>query len=134
LKFIGFTTEAPTDPNGWKFATHPMAPAVGLRAGPHFLCIYADYPAGDNAVAAYQDLLREVNRLNAVQWLVRCTLVTHERGASGQLSIRLQANLPIGLPTEELGACLFAWIRESTHIERAARLRAWASEDSIARN
>ena len=36
----------------------------------------------------------------------------------------------MGLPAEELGACLFTWIRESTYIERAARLRAWASEDT----
>ena len=131
LKVIGFTTEATADPNGWHFATNPMAPAVGFRAGPHFLCLYADYPAGQHGAGVYQDLLREVNRLNAVHWLVRCTLVTRESAANAQLSIRLQANLPIGLPAEELGACLFAWIRESTYIERAARLRAWASEDSV---
>lgn len=131
LKFIGFTTEAATDANGWHFASNPMAPAVGFRAGPHFLCLYADYPAGHHGTAGYQHLLREVNRLNAVHWLVRCTLVTREIGANAQLSIRLQANLPIGLPAEELGACLLAWIRESTYIERAARLRACASEDSV---
>jgi len=58
-------------------------------------------------------------------------LVPRQIAANAQLSIRLQANLPIGLPAEELGACLFAWIRESTYVERAARLRAWASEDSV---
>lgn len=134
LKFIGFTAEAATDPNGWQFASNPMAPAVGFRAGPHFLCLYADYPAGHHGAAEYQQLLREVNRLNAVHWLVRCTLVTRESGANARLSIRLQANLPIGMPAEELGACLFAWIRESTYVERAARLREWASEDSITRD
>lgn len=130
LKFIGYTTEKSTDPNGWLFATNPMAPAIGFRAGPHFLCLYADYPAGHCGAAGHQDLLREVNRLNAIHWLVRCTLVNRDSGADAQFSIRLQANLPMGLPAEELGACLFAWIRESTYIERAARLRAWASEDT----
>ncbi len=131
LNFIGFTTEAAIDPNGWKVAMSPMAPAIWFRAGPHFLCLYADYPAGHHRAAVYQDLLHEVNRLNAIHWLVRCTLVARESGVNAQLSIRLQANLPIGQPPEELGACLFAWIRESTYIERAARLRAWASEDTI---
>ena len=134
LKFIGFKTEATTQPNSWHFATNPMAPSVGFRAGPHFLCLYADYPAGHRGDAVYQDLLREVNRLNAVHWLIRCTLVTREGGANSRLSIRLQANVPLGLPAEELGACLVAWIRESTDIERAARLWAWASEDSVARD
>ncbi|NCA17071.1 MAG: hypothetical protein EBS90_08505 [Betaproteobacteria bacterium] len=54
LKFIGFTAEAATDPNGWQFASNPMAPAVGFRAGPHFLCLYADYPAGHHGAAEYQ--------------------------------------------------------------------------------
>jgi len=128
LKFIGYTTEATTDPNGWHFSTNPIAPAVGFRAGPHFLCLHADYPAGHHDVLVYGGLLREVNRLNAALWLVRCTLIKHDRGAGATLSIRLQANLPLNLPAEELGACVLAWIRESTHIERAAQLRARASE------
>jgi len=68
-----------------------------------------------------------VNRLNTLLWFVRGTLITDESGSVPQFSIRLQANVPMGLPLVDLGACLFTWIRESTHIERVARSPSWVS-------
>jgi hypothetical protein len=130
LNSIGYTTDGAPDPHGWHFVTNPMAPPLGFRAGPHFLCLHAQYPAGRCGAEEYHDLLREVNRLNAAQWLVRCALVTREEPPVSQLFIRLQANLPMGLPRDELGACLLTWIRESTQIERCSRLRAWATVDT----
>lgn len=129
LSFIGYTAEDAPDPHGWRFVTNPMAPPLGFRAGPHFLCFHAEYHSGSEEAAMRDDLLREVNRLNAVHWLVRCALITRRKGANSRLSIRLQANVPLGLPAEDLGACILAWVRESTYIERAVRLRSWASAD-----
>ena len=131
LSFVGYKPNPAEDPHGWRFAMSPMAPPVGFRAGSHMLCLYADYPAGLHSPAAHRDLLRAVNRFNATQWLVRSALVTRNDGLQAALSIRLQANLPLNLPAAELGACLYTWIRESTHIEQAAKLRALASQDRI---
>ncbi len=131
LSFVGYRPDPADDSQGWRFAMSPMAPPVGFRVGSHMLCLYADYPAGLHEPAAHYDLLRLVNRFNATQWLVRSALVTRNDGFHARLSIRLQANLPLNLPADELGACLFTWIRESTHIEQAAKLRAWASQDRI---
>lgn len=132
LHFVGYTTDSEPDPHGWRFATHSMAPPLGFRAGPHFLCLHAEYPAGCHEAAVHRALLREVNRFNATQWLIRCSLVTRTSGPGAQLWIRLQANLPRDLPAQELGACLFTWIRESTYIERATRLWAAVSVDAHA--
>ena len=129
LNCIGYTADGEPDPYGWHFATNPMAPPLGFRAGPHFLCLHAEYSAGRHEADEYHDLLREVNRLNATNWLVRCTVIKREDTADARLSIRLQANLPLNMPKEELGACLLTWIRESSYIERSSRLRAYASSD-----
>lgn len=130
LARVGYTTDTDADPYGWRFATNPMARPLGFRVGPSFLCLHAEYPSGRHQPAAYFALLRAVNRLNAGHWLVRCTLIASEVGGHPALSLRLQANLPMGLPAKELGACLLAWIRESTHIERTSRFHHWVSEDA----
>jgi hypothetical protein len=132
LKYIGYTTDDEPDPHGWRFATNPHAPLLGFRAGPHFVCLHAEYPAGHYALSGYHDLLREVNHFNAVHWLVRSTVLKRRNGAGLRLAVRLQANVPMRLPAEELGACLLTWIRESTAIERATRMRMWVATETCA--
>ena len=130
LSFVGYTAEDVSDPHGWRFATNPMAPALCFRSCPQFLCLYAEYSSGCDEAVMRDVLLREVNRLNKIHWLIRCTLITRQQSTDSRLSIRLEANVPMGLPAEELGACILVWVRESTYIERAARLRPLASADA----
>jgi hypothetical protein len=127
LKYVGFSTRPDSDRHGWRLATHPIAPPLGFRAGPILLSLHAEYLAGIRSAASRDALLREVNRCNAAQWLVRCTLIPVKEEGAEKYACRLQASLPMGLPAAELGACLFTWIRESTAIERIARLHDWAS-------
>lgn len=121
LHHVGYSLDAETDPAGWRFATNPMAMPLCFRITGSLICLYARYPAGGWHQEAYENLLREVNAINASNWLVRCTTSRCDEQADKQLAVTLEANLPAHLLTQELGACLLTWIAVTSGIERITR-------------
>lgn len=125
LRHLGYTISQETDPHGWHMAEHAFGPPICFLVGPDLIRMHAEYPAGTHGAEARVELLKMVNFLNASQWLVRCTAIMASEGGESDATVRLQANLPLGLPQRELGECIFAWIRESAYVERAVDRHRW---------
>lgn len=125
LRHVGYTTAGEPDPHGWRLAVHAFGPPFCFQAGTDFLRIHAEYSAGTDDEQSHPGLLEVVNRLNASQWFVRCTAVTTPKERGALAAVRLQANVPLGLSATELGECLFAWLQESAHVERAVDRHRW---------
>ena len=121
LEYIGYTVDPEAEPQGWRLAESPLAPPLSFRVSKRLLFLYAEYAAGRYDPESYLRLLEEINRLNAANWLLRTAVVRKHDGDGDRCSLRLQAQLPTDLATSELGSYLFAWIRETTHVERLAR-------------
>lgn len=132
LSHVGYSLEADADPNGWRFATSPMALPLCFRVVGTLICLYARYSVGRWHQEAHDELLRVVNEINASHWLVRCTAIRCDGDTGEELAVSLEANLPARLPTQELGACVFTWIAESGRVQRITRSYLSRSDDGPA--
>jgi hypothetical protein len=119
LQHVGYTTSEDRDPNGWRYASHALGPDLCFRIAVDILQVHAEYSIGKDSPVPFEDLLQTANTLNGCQWLTRCTAVPPRDGGSTAAALRLQANIPLDMSDTELGECLYAWLRESVHVERA---------------
>jgi hypothetical protein len=109
-----------------------MGPPLFFRVVGRLIHLYVRRPAGMWQPQAHERLLRDVNTINASHWLVRCTAIRCDGPAGAELAVTLEANLPAGLPTQELGACLFNWIAETGRIDRLVQVYLSQSDDDVA--
>jgi len=132
LNHVGYALDAEADFKGWRFATSPMGQPLCFRVIGALIRLYARYPAGGWHREAYDELLRAVNTINGSNWLVRCTAIRCDGDAGEELAVTVEANIPAQLPPQELGACLYTWIAESSRIKCITRGYLSRSDDGTA--
>lgn len=125
LRHVGYTTSETRDPHGWRHASHSFGQELCFRVGADLLNLYAEHSACGETPESFAVLLETVNALNASQWLIRCTAIPPQGENSTHALIRLQANIPLGMTDIQLGECLYTWLRESAHVERAVDRHQW---------
>ena len=127
LEHLGYTVEPDVEPRGWRFATSALGRPFTFRVSDWLLFLYAEYSAGPYSRDAFRELLEEVNRFNAENWLVRVAVDKKQGRGVEECFFRLRAHIPTGLPTVELGGYLVHWFRESAQADRLAHASAASS-------